>query len=319
MKDGTGSQAASARRCFIIFNERAGTASATRIERSALEEQLASAGGTIGRLGDPRAPLDEQIEAALASECDVVVAAGGDGTVTAVADAIIGTNKTLGIVPLGTVNRLAKDLRIPLAVDKAVTTLATEKEQFIDAAEVNGRIFLHNVTVGMVPRIALERERIRGVPGLSEKAKFVRYCIERLSLGKRLAIEVNPSDAPIRIHRARAVIVANNPFDEGFGRVLSRERIDRGELAIYVVRQLGIGDLLRLASEMVAGRWQHDAALAVESARAVTVRLKREEVLVTLDGEVERLRVPLKFRVLPSALRVIAPMPEMPSPQSGST
>jgi diacylglycerol kinase family enzyme len=207
------------------------------------------------------------------------------------------------------VNRLARDLHIPLPLDKAIATLADGEVQRIDAAEVNGRVFLHNVTLGMVPRIALEREKIRGMPGLSHKAQFLRYCVERLSLAKRLAIEVNPADGPVRIHRARAVIVANNPFDEGFGRVLSRERIDHGELAIYVVKQMGLIDLFRLASEMIAGRWQHDAALIVDSARAVTVRLKRGDVLVTIDGDVERLSVPLDFRILPSALSVIAPPP----------
>jgi diacylglycerol kinase family enzyme len=292
----------------------AGAAAAAGIKRVALEDQVAAAGGAVGRIDNPDASLDEQIECAVAGECDVIVAAGGDGTVTAVADAILGTDKTLGILPLGTVNRLARDLHVPLPLAKAIATLVDGEVQRIDAAEVNGLVFLHNVTIGMVPRIALEREKIRGMPGLSPKAGFLKYCVERLSLAKRLAIEVDPSDGPVRIYRARAVIIANNPFDEGFGRVLSRERIDHGELAIYVVKQMGLVDFFRLASEMIAGRWQHDAALIVDSARAVTIRLKRGDVMVTIDGDVERLSVPLDFRVLPSALSVIAPPSSQAAP-----
>ena len=122
---------------------------------------------------------------------------------TAVAEAIVGTNKTLGILPLGTVNRLAQDLAIPLGPDKAIGVLATLNPVHIDVAEVNGRVFLHNVTIGLMPRIALVREQICGKRGISPKAEFVRYFLERLSLAKRLAIEVDQADGPVRIYRAQ--------------------------------------------------------------------------------------------------------------------
>ncbi len=81
---------------------------------------------------------------AAASAEEIVVGAGGDGTMSAVATAIAGSTKRLGVLPLGTLNHFAKDLRIPLELKAAVQTIATGSECLVDVAEVNGRVFINN-------------------------------------------------------------------------------------------------------------------------------------------------------------------------------
>ena len=85
----------------------------------------------------------------------IVVAGGGDGTVNAVASHLAGSDIALGVLPLGTLNHFAKDARIPLELEAAVRTIATGRRVPMDAAEVNGRLFINNSSIGLYPHIAL--------------------------------------------------------------------------------------------------------------------------------------------------------------------
>jgi diacylglycerol kinase family enzyme len=89
--------------------------------------------------------------------CAVVVAGGGDGTVNAVAGVLAGTEKPLGVLPLGTLNHFAKDLGIPHEVERAVQLLGTGAPRRVDVAEVNGRVFVNNSSIGVYPLAVRER------------------------------------------------------------------------------------------------------------------------------------------------------------------
>src|SRR5450631_959914 len=89
----------------------------------------------------------------------LVIGGGGDGTIAAVAAALVDTDAVLGVLPMGTLNHFAKDLGIPLELEKAVQTLFTGKVARVDVGEVNGRIFLNNSSIGFYPSIVQERKR----------------------------------------------------------------------------------------------------------------------------------------------------------------
>ena len=244
------------------------------------------------------------------SEADIIVAAGGDGTATALAGALVGTGRTLGILPLGTANLLARDLAMPLDLDAALAALLDMQPRQIDVGEVNGRIFLHKVVVGFVPAIAAGREHMRGRSGVGAQFGFLRYFLRRLARVRRLALEIAPreGEGQVRVERVPAVAVANNSYDQGLGQVFSRPRLDAGHLGLYVVRRLALTDVVRLSAEMLLGRWQEDEALQIETVTEVTLRTRRRTITAMIDGEVERLRVPLRFRIRPLALSVLAPV-----------
>src|SRR5690349_10945078 len=101
-------------RFHIVFNSNAGTALALGLTAEKLLEQFAASGLEATIDADSEISLADRIASALAREADIVVGAGGDGTVTALAEAIAGTEKTLAVLPLGTANLLARDLGIPL-------------------------------------------------------------------------------------------------------------------------------------------------------------------------------------------------------------
>lgn len=298
-----------ARRCHIVLNTKAGAAHALRLTAASLQQRFASEGHSATIDADEDAGFEQQVGQALRSDAEIIVAAGGDGTATALAGAVIDSDKTLAVLPLGTMNLLARDLGLPLDLGQAIAALGNLQPQHIDVGEVNGRIFLHNVTIGFAPALAARRELIRGRRDIAAKFEYLRHFLHRLFEARRLAIRITPGSGAPRLERVRAVTISNNSYEEGVGRLFSRQHLDSGELALYIFRRLSLADLLRLLLGMLIGHWRHDEALAIEKACAVTIELRREKVRVTIDGEVETLAVPLRFRIRPQALSVLAPLP----------
>src|SRR5678816_1886541 len=105
------------------------------------------------------AEVDQLARDAASGPYKIVVAAGGDGTISSVASAIIETGKILGVLPLGTLNHFAQDLGIPLDLEAAAQTIVAGVTTEVDVAAVNGRIFLNNSSLGLYPVIVRERQK----------------------------------------------------------------------------------------------------------------------------------------------------------------
>lgn len=289
----------------VILNPNSGTAHALGITAETLGELFAAHGLEAVIDDDDSRPLMDRIAEAVAGPAQVIVAAGGDGTITAMAGALIGTDKDLAILPLGTFNAVAKDLHIPLDLDGAVAALANASVQRIDVAEVNGRIFMQKVVIGLLPGLAAGREHLRGREGLTAKFGFMRYFFRRLARQRRIAVVIEPDSGEKRIERVQAMAVACNAYDEGLGKFFSRQSLDRGALTLYILRHFTAGDFFRLVTGMLIGRWHDDDALSMESVTAVTIDARKELINVMFDGEVETLETPLHFKIRPKALSVL--------------
>jgi diacylglycerol kinase family enzyme len=292
---------------YVIFNASAGTADATGITAETIGAVFAGNGLRAAIDARSELPLAERIADAMASPATTIVAAGGDGTITALAAALVGTDKNLAILPLGTVNALAKDLNVPLDLSAAVAALATGQSHRIDVGEVNGRVFLHKVVVGVIPAVAAGREHIRGRREAGARIGFLRYFIRRLARARRIAVAIEPDQGERRVERVQALAVASNAYDEGLGQFFARHSLDQGKLTLYILRHLTLRDVLRLTAGMLLGNWRNDEALSVESVRSVTITLHKELIKVMFDGEVETLHTPLQFNIRPKALSVIVP------------
>lgn len=294
-------------RCHILFNSHSGTALETGLTGEELRDRLMAEGHEATVDSDSERDLEARIAEAIADEADIIVAAGGDGTVTAIAEALVGTEKTMAILPMGTANLLARDLNIPLQLDEWLPAFAGMQARRIDVGEVNGRVFLHKVVIGFVPGIAAGRELLRGRDGIGARLAFLRYFFRRLFRSRRLAVEIAHAGGERRIHRVQAVAVASNAYEEGFARFFSRPRLDAGILTLYILKHLGLSDLIRLSLAFILGRWRSDDALEIESVEAVTIKSHKKTLKVMLDGEVLALDPPLAFSIRPGALKVLAP------------
>ena len=146
------------KRVAVILNTGAGSANGTE-----LEDSIQSSFRRVGISVDlRRIESGEDLSATVrkaADECDVIVAGGGDGTISSVAAVTVEKQKTLGVLPLGTLNHFSKDLGIPQDLDGAIDVIAQNNIRDIDIAEVNGRYFINNSSIGLYPRLVLTRER----------------------------------------------------------------------------------------------------------------------------------------------------------------
>lgn len=295
-------------RYYILLNVHSGSVEAAGVTGEGLGAALAAKGLDAEVDADPDAGFPERIARALASDADVIIAAGGDGTVTALAGALLGTGKILGILPLGTANMLARDLHIPLELERWIDDLETMEPQEVDVGTVNGRIFLHKVVIGVLPALAAGREHIRGEGGTAVFG-FLRFLKRRLERTRKIAIAVSADGRAPHAERVQALAVASNAYDEGVGMFFSRSSLCDGKLTIYRLKHLTLGDMLRLTLRMFAGHWRDDEALTIEEAQTVTIASKKPALKVMFDGEVETLDTPLEFGVMPCALPILAPPP----------
>jgi len=238
----------------------------------------------------------------------MVVAAGGDGTVSAVASCLAGTDVSLGVLPLGTLNHFAKDLGIPLGLDEALRTIAQGEPVAVDAGEVNGRLFINNSSLGLYPDIVADRERQRRRLGRGKWRALLAACVHAARRYPVLSLQIDLNGQAYE-RRSSFVFVGNNEYRmEGFN-IGERESMASGRLSLYVTQRTGRFGLMRLALRALAHRLQQARDFDMLTARALVVRAPHRHVRVATDGEVSLMETPLTYRIRPGALRVMVPPP----------
>ena len=123
----------------------------------------------------------------------MLIVGGGDGTISAAASALVGTETVLGILPLGTLNHFARDLGIPTDLDEAATLIARGSERRVDVAEMNGRIFINNSAIGLYPLMVVDRDLQRKRLGRSKRLAMLVASLRTLARfnHQRLTLTVN--------------------------------------------------------------------------------------------------------------------------------
>lgn len=239
------------------------------------------------------------------SDCKIVVAGGGDGTVSTIAGSLLGTNKTLGVLPLGTLNHFAKDLRIPLELADAVRTIISGRVKEVDAGEVNGHYFINNSSLGLYPSLVREREKKQRL-GYRKWPAFVWAAFTVLRrypfLGVRLTV-----DGKEIATRTPFVFVGNNEYQMESFQVGGRECLDAGHLSLYVSHGPTRLGLLRLALRALFGGLRQERDFIELCSKEIWIDTRRRLINVALDGEVRAMKPPLHYRVRPKSLRVLVP------------
>jgi diacylglycerol kinase (ATP) len=289
------------RRALLLANRQA------RRGGEAIDEALAVlvAGGVDVEEHDypKKHPIPDAIRGA-AGRCDCVIVGGGDGTLHAAAPALLEIGLTLGILPLGTANDLARTLGIGPDPVAAAHVIAAGHTRAVDLGEVNGHLFWNVASIGLSVELASELTA-------ETKRRWGRlgYAIAALRVLRRM----RPFTAEIkhdgRIERLRTVQVAvGNGRHYGSG--MTVEEAAQPDDSLLDVYSLGIRhwwQLLALFPAMRSGRhgaWREVRSFATTELLVRTRRPKR----VNADGEIVT-RTPARFRVRPRAVRVYAPEP----------
>jgi diacylglycerol kinase family enzyme len=239
---------------------------------------------------------------------EVLVAAGGDGTMNAVASAITGTDRAMGVLPLGTVNHFAKYLGIPADLEGAVRTLAEGRRVRIDVGEVNGRVFVNNSTIGIYPRIVRRREQLRKSHGLNKWLAFALATIAGIRRHDFVRLRLLMDEQELRL-KTPFVFIANNDFKLGDLAIGPSDPLGSGELGVCVAHPRSRLSILRLLASAAVGRIQSAQDFTVLRTKGLWVDTPLRSLHVATDGEIITLTPPLRYRSRPSALGVIVPQP----------
>ena len=287
----------------LIINPGSGSASdevaPERIVRLFHEHGQAARLVPLGAGGD----IGAAARAAVEDGCSVLVAGGGDGTVSAAAQAVVGTGVPLGVLPLGTLNHFAKDLGIPQEPAEAVEVVVRGRVREVDVGEVNGRTFLNNSSLGVYPRIVELRSRLGG----RGPAKWIAALWATLAVLRRrpfLTVRIRTENEEV-VRRTPFVFVGNNEYRMSGLHPASRESLDGGVLAVYVMDASQRRSLLRLGWDVLRLGPDRVSELDLLRVTEAVVETGRSRLELALDGEVAAVESPLRYRSRPGALRVI--------------
>lgn len=254
--------------------------------------------------------------AAAAERPGLLVAAGGDGTMNAVAGVARAAGLPFGAIALGTFNYFARELGMPADPGTAARAIAGGVLRRVPVGEMDGRLFLNNASIGLYRRLVERREQ--------DKQRFGRSRLVAIASGlATLLREHRPYRLRLDVDGRESVLSTPGVF---FGRnalQLARLGLDealcvaRGELAVLALREVGRRELLGLALRGAIARLETAENLQQRCAASVEVDFVGRgprRLRVAIDGELADCRLPLRVRVVPDALAVVVPRPWEPPP-----
>jgi diacylglycerol kinase family enzyme len=295
----------------VLLNANAGTVA--RMGAANLEKELLSAfieAGVSPILeflsgAELRKAAEQALQKVKEKKLDAVVVGGGDGSIRTVASVLADTGVPLGILPLGTLNHFARDLGLPMDPRQAAAILASGAVRSVDLGTMNGEVFLNNSSIGIYPFLVLERERRRHRHHMSKWVAMllaIPRVLRNLPLF-HLRVRVGALAEAVR---SPLVFIGNNEYELALTAMGRRERLDGGELSIYVAKVDSKAGLFWMAFRAVLG-FSSAKDMRIVKAKAADIESRRHHLLVAFDGEVERLRPPLHYAIRPAALRVFTP------------
>lgn len=296
-----------ATRVLVVLNPKSGSCTADDV-RQALERHFPGEDGACTVLELTKdLDLGQAIGEAKGRGVDLVIAAGGDGTVSALANVMVGTDIPLGIIPLGTANVLARELKIPVDLEGACSLLSgPHATASIDAMQVADQYYLTQIGIGVDALMIRDTKK-------EHKRRFGRAAY--LWTGFTRLIGFQPRRFSLAVDekrtrpRASQIVLANvgtlgqPPFQWG-----PDIHLDDGRIDVCIVRARTMLNYMRLTWHIVRGQHRQNPHVRyITAERAVAVH-SGHPLPVQADGEIIG-QTPIEVKVVPGALRVVVPAP----------
>lgn len=255
--------------------------------------------------------FDEMMDTVLIRHQDaesrgVVVAAGGDGTLNAVAKKLMHTDIPMGIIPLGTFNYVARVLDIPIDIFQAAEVIATGAYRHVHVATINDHIYLNNASLGLYPLFIKKRElynqRFGRFPLHAYTSGLDVLLREHKSL--KLSVNVDGQKYPVA---TPLIFFGNNQLQLCDMKLRIAECAANGKLAGVVVAKSDRLGLMKMLWKLIQGKIDQASDVYSFCAEQIQVDCKKKKLTVAVDGELIELQPPLKFAVKKSALKVMVP------------
>jgi diacylglycerol kinase family enzyme len=291
----------------VLINRGGGRTGDDARARGRVATTLAKAGidGKIDLLDGEQ--LARRVKRLVAADTNLIIVGGGDGTVSAAAGSAADSETMLGILPMGTLNHLARDLGISSDLAEAAAVIAAGKMRRIDVAELNGRVFVNNSTIGLYPLMVVDREAQQERLGRSKRLAMLVASARTLMQfhHHRLTLTVNGNDK--ETVETPLLFVGNNDYKLAMPAAGRREKLDAGHLSVLVMAGKGRAGMIGAVLRALVGRTRGDDMERIDNVETLRVTGRRGHYSVALDGETLTLAPPLDYRIRKRALRVMAP------------
>lgn len=290
----------------VLINRDGGTASADPEIGDKVAAALAAAGVQAKVELIDGSEATARCEAAVKRGDPLVIVGGGDGTISAAAAALAGSETALGILPLGTLNHFARDLDIPNELDAAAQLIAAGIGRRVDVAEMNGKLFINNSALGIYPLMVVDRDAQQKRLGRSKRLAMLVASLRTLARFRHQRLTLTVNDEQARVDTP-LLFVGNNDYRLDLGGPGQRDSLEDGQLCVLVMRKKTRAGLIAATVRALLGRSRPDDMVRIDRVERLRVASSRSQLTVSLDGEVVTAPPPLDYRIRKRALRVIAP------------
>jgi diacylglycerol kinase (ATP) len=246
---------------------------------------------------------------AAADQAELVIAAGGDGTIHAVAKGLIGTQSVLGIIPTGTMNNLARSLAIPETVEEACEVIARGETRTIDAGDANGQVFFEVAGIGLEANLFPAAEEIKA-PGLLSTLRGIIKGLVTVLTFKPPRLSISFEERRRRPYYAIQVTISNAPFYGVHFQVAPNVLMDDGLLDVLVYKNFSKLEFIRHGISITQGRRVYQPKITHRKVKSV--RISTEQPMeVMVDGEIHG-QTPVTVTAISAALSVRVPEVKAP-------
>ncbi|MFN3207386.1 MAG: diacylglycerol/lipid kinase family protein [Roseovarius sp.] len=245
-------------------------------------------------------------------EC--VVAAGGDGTICAVAGALADSGIDLGVLPFGTFNYFARRFGIPEEAEEAIEAICTGRSEATNLGCVNGRVFINNASIGLYPTILKQRESIYRRWGRSRLAAYWSVLVAMATVYSPMTMRIEV-DGELQSAKAPTLFVGMSAYQlDEFG-IEGADAVRNGKFAILLAPDVGRFMLIWKALLVALRGVRKGRDFTLLTGEHATVETRRSTRDVALDGERRRMKGPFEFTILKDAIRVRLPAAEISRPE----
>lgn len=293
----------------IVLNKDGGTLKTADTDEIArkMKDALEANGNSISIAIPSGKEIKNALEIASKDQSvDCIIVGGGDGSVSLAASLCWKHGKVLGVLPAGTMNFFARSLQMPLELDAAIKALADAGVHNVDIGTVNGRVFVHQVSLGIQPRMVELRKSIPYKSRLGKMAASTRAALRTIIRPPSFRAKLNNGKED---HNGRYSILAvtNNVY--GDGHLPYADTLEDGILGIYSAPRLSFLMNMKLARDMLFGRWTDNEHLLSQSTDSVQIDVLSRTAgrKMSIDGELASLEKTLDIKLHKGALKVLMP------------
>jgi diacylglycerol kinase family enzyme len=252
----------------------------------------------------PGADLPAVAKTAIASGIGRVIVGGGDGTISCVANLLVGTKITLAVLPLGTLNHFARDIGIPANLERAMDLSVQGTVRPVDVGSVNERFFINNSSVGIYPRIVKHRDQEMEKLGKPKWRALLSASWRVFERERVYHVEI-AHEGHIKKQTASFIFVGNNQYSFSLMDLGQRPRLDAGILSVYLGNQTTRWQALSFAVRALLRGLEQSRDFTSFTTEQFKLSMRKTHTSVGIDGEVVEMKTPLLFQSHSEALLVV--------------